>query len=137
MIQKVKERSTRYVPSASVVARIQFRHLAVLRWNSPFLPDKSKLVTAVVAAAAIGKLLLVVVEDMEVNKLVVEWKKRDNRIMIFMEELSIASYLLWRKSGATFYSMPVCTKLLFREGDFYFSRFDDRWTSRIIFLLRS
>jgi hypothetical protein len=112
--KSTKERSTRYVPSASVVACIQFRHLAALRWNSPFLPDKSKLVTAVVAAAAIGKLLLVVVEDMEVNKLVVDWKKRDNRILIYGKTLNC-----FGNQRQPFYSMPVYTKLLFREGDFY------------------
>jgi hypothetical protein len=89
----------------------QFLHLASLRLNSPFVPDKSKLVTggailvpvlmAVVAAVAASAVVTILCEDFDTanSKLFVVCKMRDNlmcRILvqvyhefIFMKEFVI------------------------------------------------
>jgi hypothetical protein len=55
----------KYIPGSSVVesdgALIQLRHWAALRWNSPFLPDNSKLVTG--AEVAESALVVVAMVD--------------------------------------------------------------------------
>ena len=61
------------VPSKAVVSFTQFLHFASLRLNSPFTPDKSKLVTGAMSEAFL---------DTVVNRLVVEWNRRDIRIGI-------------------------------------------------------
>ena len=59
------------LPSNAVVSCTQFLHFASFRLNSPFVPDKSKLVTGAILEASFV---------IEVNKLVVECKSRDNLI---------------------------------------------------------